>query len=107
MVLNSRFAPARPGVAGRFSFGETTMNSHKNEADLAQMFDKLFPLEPGEKVPMPRFGRTKPPPAQPLPPAGPQNAALAETAPVPLQWIDDDLGLRVFIEYEAEPGLAP
>lgn len=88
------------------------MNSYKSDADLAQMFDKLFPLEEGEKVPMPRFGRTKPPPAQHLPTMGPGCEALAKAPPVPLQWIDDDLGIRVFIRYEAEApasetGIAP
>jgi hypothetical protein len=80
------------------------MSPHKNEIELAQLFDELFPLPEGEKVPMPRFGRTKPPPAQHLPRSGPQNLALAKEPPVPLQWIDDkDLSIRVFIEYEADP----
>jgi hypothetical protein len=80
------------------------MNPNKNEAELAQLFDALFPLPEGEKVPMPRFGRTKPPPAQQLPPTGPLNEALSPAPPGPLQWIDDkDLGIRVFIEYEDDP----
>jgi hypothetical protein len=78
------------------------MDRHKNETELAQLFDALFPLAEGEKVPMPRFGRTQPPPAQPLPATGPQNEARAKSPPAPLQWIDDDLGIRVFIECEAE-----
>jgi len=81
------------------------MDPHKNEAELAQLFDELFPLPEGEKVPMPRFGRTKPPQAQKLPPTGPQNLGLAldPAALVPLQWSDKDLGIIVFIEYEADP----
>jgi hypothetical protein len=81
------------------------MDPHENEGELAQLFDKLFPLPEGEKVPMPRFGRTKPPPAQYLPATGGSvNQALSHAPVVPLQWIDDtDLGIRVFIEYEADP----
>ena len=80
------------------------MNPPKNEAELAQLFDELFPLPEGEKAPMPRFGRTQPPPAQHLPSTGPQNQALAQAFSVPLQWIaDKGLGIRVFIEYEADP----
>jgi hypothetical protein len=88
------------------------MDPHKTDAELGQLIDALFPPADDEKVSMPRFGRTKPPPAQHLPATAPRNQGVAQAPPVPLQWIDDkDLGIRVRIEYEADPaaehGAAP
>ncbi len=80
------------------------MSPNPTDADLAQLLDALLPPAEGERLPMPRFGRTTPPPAQPLPTACPPNAALEHGPPVPLQWVDDDLGIRVLIEYQTAAG---
>jgi len=78
------------------------MDPHKSDSDLAQLFDELFPVPEGVKVPMPRFGRMQPPPAQALPSTGPLNQPLAPPDLERLDWLDSDLGINVFIKYQGD-----
>src|SRR4051812_17314241 len=85
------------------SVGDAIMERRrKSEGELAQLIEALPPLEHSDQLPMPRFGQAKPPLAQPLPGRGRPDDPVAKAAPVLLQWVGDELGLRALIEIKPE-----